>query len=268
MVNRVTGEATFVSVALVNTVRTALFQHCWGYIPLFFFKSSTTSAIGGRGSLETPPCGTARWSGNLGRCSGRLCCISTSWPRLARAASILGLAERSEVRLTARSRNSLAKAVWTVRPESPPKAASSSLLSKSAMDSHVGPLLPVCGVEMMRLAASLGTPDVERFLRSVSMLPRRDSIWSILRSLGLLVGRFRTVTASAAAASGGYILLRGDENTLTRLLWALAGTGRSTRSLGCSTVGARPVLVAANLEKGFSLVTWQFAVEMTRWAGM
>lgn len=152
---------------------------------LFFFRSSTTSAIGGSGNFDTPPGGTALCSGNRGLCSERLCCISTSCPRFASAASIFGFAERSDVRFTARSRNSLANAVCTVSPESPPKAASSSLLSKSAVDSHVGPLLPVWGVEMMR-PASLGTPpDVARFLRSVSMLPSRDSIWSILRSLML-----------------------------------------------------------------------------------
>ncbi len=86
--------------------------------------------MGGIGSLEMPPGGTGFCRGKRGPwLMERRFCISTSWLRLARAASILGLTSRSDVRLTARSRNSEAKAVCAVRPLSPPNADSSSLLS-------------------------------------------------------------------------------------------------------------------------------------------
>lgn len=99
-------------------------------IPLTCFKRETTVASGGIGNLLTPPGGTGFCRGNRGPWLIERCfCISTSWLRLASAVSILGLRGRRGPLLTARSRNSLAKVVCTVRPESPPRTDSSSELS-------------------------------------------------------------------------------------------------------------------------------------------
>lgn len=93
-------------------------------------RRAATVPCGGIASLLTPPGGTGCCSGKRGPwLIERFFCISTSWLRLASAVSILGFRARRGALLTARSRNSLAKVVCTVSPESPPMADSSLALS-------------------------------------------------------------------------------------------------------------------------------------------
>lgn len=67
------------------------------------------------------------------------------------------------------------------------------------------------------------------------------------------------VSVSRSQHSGGNILLRRDENTLTGFFRALTSAGRGTRTLGRSAVGARPVLVTADL--GNSLLAESVTME-------
>lgn len=153
---------------------------------MFALTKGITASIGGILNFANPPGGKGFCSGKRGPWLIDLCfCTSTSERKFDSAASMLGFTSRRDVLCTAFSRNSLAKAVWEVNPASPPKADSSSLESKSFAEAVVGmPLLPVPGVVVCGWAApGLRLLFVVRLLRRCSMLPRRDSIWSIFLSL-------------------------------------------------------------------------------------
>lgn len=165
--------------------------------PLVSRKAVTTMWAGGMGSSRRPPFGSGlaltkrdSWA------PGRFCMLTICWSE-DKADRISGSRSRGNVRVTVFSRNSLANTVWAEMEESPSKVEmASSSCSRPYIMSLVPLPPPAAGEEPKgtgpRPADPLSVAEAEGLLlvmetaRSRSMFSifaRRDSKWSIFRSL-------------------------------------------------------------------------------------